>query len=113
MTAAATCEIAGNTLRVSGQLVPSGEKELFTALHDILAVDEASLVMDFSELTRMSGSYLPCFALMVLDANLRGRTITVRATRSLSRLLLLAGLNRLGTIEEVGRSPSHGSMVIS
>lgn len=96
-------EVAGNRLRVCGELGPDDEKEeaFAKASQGLMETEHETLVIDLTAVRYMGSSYVRHIAPVMVWAKQHGRSVTVRATKRVARLLSIAGLDRLGDVEVV------------
>lgn len=94
-------EIEGNTLRVSGELGVDEERAFEQALRTLLATSYAALVVDLSGVKYASSGYVRHIAMAIMEAKRKNRTITLRASRRIARLLQIGGVDRLAPLEVV------------
>jgi len=94
-------EIDGNTLRVRGELGVDEEKAFEQALRELLATNHAALVIDLASVRYASSGYVRHIAMTIMDAKQKNRSVTVRASRRIARLLQIGGVDRLAPVELV------------
>ena len=94
-------EIRGSTLRVCGELGP-GEQGVFGKVSQALKeTRDKTLVIDLSVVDFMTSSYVRDIALLMVWAKQHDRSVVVRATKRVARLLSMGGIDKLGNVEVV------------
>lgn len=91
-------------LRVAGELSSDDEGSFDYHLRKLLDSGEPELTLDLSEVRYVSSGYVRHVAVAMIDASKRGIKFKVLAGPRTARLLRLGGIDKLGTIEEVGAS---------
>ncbi|MHC4505109.1 MAG: STAS domain-containing protein [Planctomycetota bacterium] len=94
-------EVSGNTLRASGDL-GANEKDAFgKAIQDLMATEQTELVIDISGVPCMTSVYVRDIALVMVWAKQHDRSVRVRATDRVARLLSMGGIEKLGQVDVV------------
>ncbi len=99
---AAEIEVSGNTLRVTGQPALALEEAFRLAVRRLLGTDHETLVVDLSGVPYIGSEYLGELAAMVVEAAQKQRSVSIRATGTVAKLLRLGELDKLGSVEVVG-----------
>ena len=92
-------EVSGNTLRVFGDLGPDEVLAFRKAAQDLVETEHGDLVMDLAGTRYIGSVYVRDIALVMLEAKKLGRSVSVRTTRSVARILSMVGVDKLGDIQ--------------
>jgi anti-anti-sigma factor len=93
--------IEGGTLRVPGRLGYELDPDFQKRCTELSESGEKDLTVDLGKVSYLSSSHLGVLAELMTGAREGGRTVTLRVTAKVSRILRLAGLELLGTVEVV------------
>jgi anti-anti-sigma factor len=88
-------------LAASGDFSADAETGFDRACQELLAGKEKHLLVDLTEVTYLSSTYVGLLAEMCLGAKNQGKAVKVRAKPKLAALLRDAGLSTAAAIEEV------------
>lgn len=91
--------LENGTLTARGVLEYEEKADFEAQLHSLMAIRSVSLVIDLSGVRHIDSSYVPCIALAMIDAEKKGKSITIRASPSIARVLRMGALDRLGSIK--------------
>jgi anti-anti-sigma factor len=94
-------EIVGGVLKVAGPVGYDLDSRFADYCEQLLKSAGADLVVDLSEVSYLSSTYLGVIAPLFPRAADAGKTVLVRANAKVARVLRLAGFDRLGRLEEV------------
>jgi anti-anti-sigma factor len=92
-------DVQGSRLTARGELGPEMEQVFEDAIHKLTQRDSGVYVVDMGGVAYISSGYVRLLALAMVDARKSGRSIVVRASDRVIRLLKMGGIDRLGTIE--------------
>ena len=92
-------ELVENTLVVRGELEPECQPQFEQALEKLTGSEHADIILDLSDVHYISSSYVRYVAAAAVDMKRAGRTLTVRGSREVRRLMQLGGIDRLCTVE--------------
>ena len=98
---AASFDLRGGTLYVCGDLGLDEEAGFEQALAALVRAEADALVLDLSGVDYLGSGYVRYLALTMVEAKRRNRPIALLAKKRTARLLHLAGLDKLGTVEVV------------
>lgn len=94
-------EVEGGALRVRGELGVEDEKAFEQSLGALLASNSPELIIDMSGVSYASSGYVRHIAMAIVEARQKGRSISIRASRRIARLLQIGGVDKLAPLEIV------------
>ena len=97
----AAYEVSGNTLRVTGAIGYDLNPVFRKKCDELLKVPEENVVVDLEPVLYLSSSHLGVLAELMARAQQAGKSVTVRAVEKASRVIRLAGLDKICTLEEI------------
>jgi anti-anti-sigma factor len=97
----ATFEFSGDRLTVYGELDPAGESAFVDYLQKLVEGTSAVITVDLTDVHYISSLYARHLAQAAVDAMQTGRTLVVKASREVHRLMTLGGIDRICELEKV------------
>lgn len=92
--------VDGNVLTVHRDMLHDQDLLFDEACRRLLESSEDDLIIDLSQSTYINSTYVGIIAATFFQANARKKTLRLRATRSLTEVLRLAGFEEFIPIEE-------------
>jgi anti-anti-sigma factor len=100
-TGVTSIKLSGGTLHVRGDLGVDDEAAFSKAADELLATEHPEMMIDISGVRYISSIYVRDIALAMVHADDKGRSVSVRATDTVARILALGGVDSLGKVEVV------------
>ena len=99
--AAAAYELSGNTLSITGAIGYDLNPIFRTKCKELLKAEDETIVVDLGPVLYISSSHLGVLAELMAGAEGAGKKVTVRASDKAARVIRLAGLDSMCTLEAV------------
>jgi anti-anti-sigma factor len=96
----AAYEVSGNILRVTGAIGYDLNPVFRKKSDELLQVPDADVIVDLEPVLYLSSSHLGVLAELMARAQQAGKSVSVRAGKKAARVIRLAGLDKMCTLEE-------------
>jgi anti-anti-sigma factor len=93
-------QVAGNTVKLVGQLAISELRTVQKVLHDVVKEGHKVVILDLVHVDYMSSSYIGLIVAVAAELEKSGGAAQVKAQGQVLRLLQLAGVDKILKIEQ-------------